>query len=338
MRHPLRYVYRQRRPNGRVRYRFERPGFPKTWLKSIPGTPEFLAEWSKLMEGEIAAPEQRHVPQGSISWLVNQYMASAVWAGLAPATRKQRRWFYSQIVDQAPDVPAANLTAADMRRWRDNRAATPGAANNMIKSFSALYTWGVEMEHVSENPAKEVKRLKAKKKGGFPAWTVDDLSRFRERWPNGSTPYLALCLLLFTACRRSDVVLLGRQHVKDGWICFDQTKGDGERVEMPILAPLAEALPRDRMTFLMTEHGKPFSVAGFGNWFREQCKAAGVDKRAHGLRKAAGGLLAEMGCTENEIMSVLGHADERTTAIYTRSASRRMLAESAMKKMEGFKW
>lgn len=88
----------------------------------------------------------------------------------------------------------------------------------------------------------------------------------------------------------------------------------------------------------MTEHGKPFSVAGFGNWFREQCEFAGVRKRAHGLRKAAGGLLAEMGCTENEIMAVLGHADERTTAIYTRSASRRMLAKSAMNKMARFKW
>lgn len=120
-------------------------------------------------------------------------------------------------------------------------------------------------------------------------------------------------------------------------VCFTQDKTE-ERVEMPILAPLAEALPRDRMTFLMTEHGKPFSVAGFGNWFREQCESAGVRKRAHGLRKAAGGLLAEMGCTENEIMAVLGHADERTTAIYTRSASRRMLAKSAMNKMARFKW
>ena len=45
-----------------------------------------------------------------------------------------------------------------------------------------------------------------------------------------------------------------------------------------------------------------------------------------------------MGCTENEIMAVLGHSDERTTSIYTRSASRRMLAESAMRKMAGFKW
>ena len=34
---------------------------------------------------------------------------------------------------------------------------------------------------------------------------------------------------------------------------------------------------------------------------------------------------------------MLRHADERTTAIYPRSASRRMLAESAMKKVEGFK-
>ena len=337
MRHRLRYVYRQRRRNGSWGYRFERPGYPKAWLKSTPHTPEMLAEWSMLMQGVVADHAPRHVAQGSLSWLVNQYRASAAWAELAPATKSQRSAFYTQITDQAPDAQFAALTAADLRRWRDNRAATPGAANNLIKSFSALYGWGVEMGHVTENPAKQVKRLKAKRKGGFPAWTIEDLRQFRARWPVGSKPYLAMCLLLFTACRRADVVRLGRQHVHKGWIEFDQDK-TGERVEVPILPPLAAVLPRDRMTFLLTEHGKPFAVKGFGNWFRVQCDAAGVAKSAHGLRKAAGGLLAEMGCTENEIMAVLGHADERTTAIYTRSASRRMLAESAMKKMEGLKW
>ena len=331
------YVYRQRRADGKWGYRFERPGFSKTWLKSDPGTPEFLMEWSRLMEGELPSAKEPHVPVGSISWLVNQYQASAAWAELAPATQAQRSRFYRQVTDQAPDTPASSLTAADVRRWRDNRARTPSLANNFVKSFSALYAWGVRMGHVLENPVKEVERLRPKRKGGFPAWTAEDLHRFRARWPKDSRQHLALCLLLFTACRRSDVVRLGRQHVRDGWIVFEQSKTGG-RVEVPILPPLAEILPADRMTFLVTERGAPFSVEGFGNWFRAQCDAAEVNKSAHGLRKAAGGLLAEMGCTENEIMAVLGHADERTTSIYTRSASRRMLAESAMRKMQAFKW
>lgn len=337
MRIRLKYVYRQRRADGKIGHRFERPGFPKTWLKSAPGTPEFIAEWSRLMKGEVAPPATRHVPQGSISWLVNQYQASAKWAGLADATRMQRRKIFRTITNQSPDVPAMALTAADMRRWRDNRASTPAAANNLLKAFSSLYAWGVEMDHVAENPVRGVKHLPMKK-GGHAPWTAEDMRRFRAYWPDDSKPHLALCLLLFTACRRSDVVKLGRQHVRDGWISFRQTK-TGDPVEMPMLQPLAEAI-RDchDMTFLTTQYGGPFKAESFGNWFRKVCNEAGVSKSAHGIRKAAGALLAEMGCTMSEIAAVLGHSDERTTSIYTRSAQRRVLAKSAMEKMAGFKW
>jgi hypothetical protein len=49
-----------------------------------------------------------------------------------------------------------------------------------------------------------------------------------------------------------------------------------------------------QMTFLTTEFGKPFSAAGFGNWFREQCDMANLRHcSAHGLRKAAERQLAE---------------------------------------------
>ena len=40
------------------------------------------------------------------------------------------------------------------------------------------------------------------------------------------------------------------------------------------------------LTFLVTEQGKPFTVNGIGNWFRDRCVEAEVPGRAHGLRKA----------------------------------------------------
>jgi integrase len=63
------------------------------------------------------------------------------------------------------------------------------------------------------------------------------------------------------------------------------------------------------MTFLTTQFGKPFTSNGFGNWFRDQCNAAGLPRcSAHGLRKAAARWLAEAGCTAHEIASITGHA------------------------------
>jgi len=49
-------------------------------------------------------------------------------------------------------------------------------------------------------------------------------------------------------------------------------------------------------TLLVTHFGKPYTPAGFGNWFRELCNAADCpDVSAHGLRKATARGLAEIG-------------------------------------------
>ena len=73
------------------------------------------------------------------------------------------------------------------------------------------------------------------------------------------------------------------------------------------------------MTFLTTQFGKPFTAAGFGNWFLEQRNDAGLPHcSAHGLRKAAARRLAEAGCTEHEIAAITGHASLREVARYTK--------------------
>lgn len=44
----------------------------------------------------------------------------------------------------------------------------------------------------------------------------------------------------------------------------------------------------------VTTHGKPFTAAGFGNWFRDRCNEAELTHcSAHGVRKAAAARAAE---------------------------------------------
>lgn len=344
MKHKLKHLYRQRRADGLWLYRFEMPGRKKRWMKSKPGTDEFLIEHAAYMKGvepgfDAPAPPAPARKVGTFSWLVRIYQSSAEWDALSDATRSQRNYFYSQLEPKAGGLPAEGMTAADVRRIRDARKSTPGAARNMLKALSALYDWGVEEGHVEKNPVKGVKRP-AQSKTGFTPWNLDDLNSFRRHHAAGTREHLAMCLLLFTACRRADVVGLGPQHARGGWMRWTQGK-TGDLVEVPILPPLAAAVAAAEpgMVFLRTEYGRPFSVPGFGNWWSKRVKAAGVKAApAHGLRKAAGALLAEFGCTENEIMSVLGHADPGTARVYTRSANRRLLAESAMRKLESFRW
>jgi integrase len=103
----------------------------------------------------------------------------------------------------------------------------------------------------------------------------------------------------------------------------------------PELASIMAASSTGQMTFLTTQFARPFTSAGFGNWFRGQCNAAGLPRcSAHGLRKAAARRLAEAGCTAHEIASITGHASLKEIARYTRGADQRRLAQSAMDKVK----
>ena len=90
------------------------------------------------------------------------------------------------------------------------------------------------------------------------------------------------------------------------------------------------AAPGD-LTFLTTEHGRPFtSEASFGMWFGKQCAAAGVPGRAHGLRKAGATLAAENGATVHQLMAIFGWLTLAEAETYTRAAERKKMAGDAM--------
>jgi integrase len=59
--------------------------------------------------------------------------------------------------------------------------------------------------------------------------------------------------------------------------------------------------PRD-LPLISSEPGKPFSPAGFTNWFRDRCNEAGLPGlSAHGLRKAASTRAAENSATAHQL-------------------------------------
>ncbi|MGA0533572.1 tyrosine-type recombinase/integrase [Hansschlegelia sp. KR7-227] len=79
---------------------------------------------------------------------------------------------------------------------------------------------------------------------------------------------------------------------------------------------------------------RPFSVAGFENWFRARRDEAGLTHcSAHGLRKAMATRLADEGAAAHEIMAVTGHQSLEEAERYSRAASRSNLATSAMAKL-----
>jgi site-specific recombinase XerD len=106
----------------------------------------------------------------------------------------------------------------------------------------------------------------------------------------------------------------------------------------PSLQQAIDAMPEsDHLTYLLTSYGRPFTAAGFGNWFRAACDDAKMPKRctSHGLRKAAATYFAEQGATDHQLMAWFGWTSISQAQVYTKAANRKRMAEAAGRLITG---
>ncbi|MFZ4807192.1 MAG: tyrosine-type recombinase/integrase [Hyphomicrobiaceae bacterium] len=346
----MRYVYEDTDRHGNVRLYFWRKPGRKIRIRARPGTEEFARTYHELMElaeSGQQSPDTKpgKAAAGTLRWLVETYAKSAEFKHqLDEQTQRVRTNILESCLAEPvrpgagetfAAFPLARLVPKAIKVLRDRKAGLPEAANGRIKALRSLFRWAIEEDLINTNPAAEVRYVRHNSDGHH-TWTVEEVAQFEARHPVGSKARLALALMVFTGVRRSDVVLLGRQHVRDGWFKFRQQKGRKRapiEIELPILPELSDVIaasPTGDLTFLVTEFGRPFTAAGFGNWFRERCNEAGLKHcSAHGLRKTGAVLAAERGASENQLMAIFGWRKADEARRYTRAASRKTLAAGA---------
>jgi integrase len=336
----IKYVREYR--DGRCYFQRHRRG-RKVRIKADRNTPEFFAEYQRLLEQHHTPTTALRPLTGTWRWLSVEYLKSPAYKRLDPIFQRTRKGILEHTWDEPVKpgatmtfglVPVKELSTKALRVLRDRKgSALPEAANNRVKAIRAVFKWamGDEDTNVTSNPARDLELIKTKS-AGWHSWEVEEVRRYEERHPVGSKARLALALLMWTGVRRSDVVLLGRQHTRSGWLKF-ATRKTRVVVEVPVLPELQrviDASPTGDLTFLVNELGQPFTVAGFGNWFRDRCVEAGVPGRAHGLRKAAAAVAAENGATSQQLMAIFGWLTLKEAEHYTRAAERRKMAGDAM--------
>lgn len=353
-----------RKRGPRVAWRVRVEGNPnrKITISVDPGHPDFPEHYAAARAGyKLDAPKDAAPDRGSMAWLFGLYLdhlSRQVDAGAAsPLTLKERRNLSRFVLDQTSEQQRsrgrpyatlpATIPAGELTAFKDRMAATPGKARNVWKLGVAAYDFGLERGHVTVNPFRAVPRPTYTSQGGAQPWSIDDLSRYRKTHPPGTTAHLALTLFMFTACRIGDAYQLGRQHEQrhgdQKWLAWQPSKKGSRFVQIPILPPLEKALQLRTVigaTYLTTEQGKPFaSPEALRNRFKKWCVAAGLpDRSSHGIRKAAGHLLALHGATQYEIMSIHGHANAATSQVYTETVERMRLGEMGASKLAGLDW
>ena len=94
--------------------------------------------------------------------------------------------------------------------------------------------FAVSKKMITSDPTAGIKTLSYATEG-FHSWSEEDIAAFNQRHPIGSKARLAMTLMLYTGCRRADVVLLGPANIKNGFLTYTQQKN---RIRKPV-APRA---------------------------------------------------------------------------------------------------
>ena len=320
--------------HGRRRIRFRTSGFTAQ-INEEPNSNEFWLAYNAALEGVKQQREQigaTRTRPGSMNTLIAQYYRSPEFTKLRDASRRTYRGILERFRIEHGDRLVRDIQRKHLKAIIGGMSDRPQAANNLLARLAHLLEFAIDIGMAEANPARGMKGY-PKKTPGHHTWTEEEIAQYRRRHEIGTMARLALELLLHSAQRRGDVIRIGPQHIRGGWLDITQRK-TGARVEIPVHPTLNEAKEAmgktGQLVYLQTSHGNPFSDAGFGNWFRKRCNEAGLPHcSAHGLRKAAGTRLADAGASHEQIKSVTGHQTDKEASKYTAMANKRRLAEQA---------
>lgn len=324
------------------RFRFRRAGFTPCYLPP-PGSPEFREAYKAAMAGRVD-PLPRFKPR-SIDDLCERFYRSGTFQKAGETRRARARGIIESFRAEFGKHQTANfrfdhieaiLQAKAPKRYDAELKRQVGglvAADNLRKELRRLFAYAVKLEWIASSPVEMAEGVK-QAKGGYHTLTEEEIAAFRKRWPLGTKARAALEIGLWTWARKGDVNTFGPEHLKGDKVKYTQGK-TGKTLWLPaapqMLAAI-RALPAiGTKTFIVTEFGKPFSTAGFGNKMREWFDAAGLPHCSmHSVRKAGARRAAEIGGTNQQLKAVGGWSGDKEVATYTADADQAGMAADIM--------
>ena len=323
--------------HGKLRYRLKRTVKGQKidcYLPGPYGSTEFRQAYEEACEGVRLAG--RRAPAGTLAYLIESYLGSKSYLRLADSTRRDVRGRLDWIKTAIGDAKYSRIEPRHVAALMEKKGG-PTAANRLRKDLGQLYRFaGKRLGYRGPNPAALADAHKTKT-GGYRTWMNEEIETFRAAHASGTKARLAIEILLCTGASRVDAINFTRANIAGARVRYRRAK-TGQQVDLPILPELGRELsylPPTQMVLLSREDGsKGYANESFGNLFRRWCAQAGLSGlAAHGLRKAGARRLAEVGATEFEVMSFLGHGTAQEASRYVAAANRATLADSGMAKL-----
>lgn len=344
----LRYISQDTDRHGNHRTYVRKPGCKKVRIEAEIGSEAFFIEYAAALKAcplaESDVPSVGTLLPGSLHWLVSRYMSECgEYRRFDLTTRKQTKSRLERLCQSKDEKgrtrgskPYKGLEPHHLVIIRDEWDATPTVANALMADLRGVWEWAKSIKIATSNPANDVQPL-AYVSDGYHTWTVEEIRQYEAKWPIGTMQRKAFDALLYTGVRRSDLVKLPEPSSPDDLIRWTETKGRKKRIKhrvLPIIAPLwksIEACPSKQLVMIVTSFGRPFTPAGFSNWFKEACIAASLPHcSAHGLRKGGAVIAVERGATAKQLQAIYGWEKLATAEVYVTKADQIKLASAAL--------
>lgn len=179
-------------------------------LPDLPEThPDFVAAWAAAeasLTGPAALARRSPVAAGTLAAAIRAEKASRPFAELSS--------LYQSILRKDFDAMEAAYGTAPLKGLRSRHIAadldklSADAANKRLKAWRRVMGGARRRGEIESDPSIEVRRIKVKTEG-FPAWTQDEVEKFRARWPIGTVQRACFELVCWTGARTNDAVRLG---------------------------------------------------------------------------------------------------------------------------------
>jgi integrase len=273
--------------------------------------------------------QKRAAPgQGSMAWLVREYLKSPDFTGLKPGSQRVYR-VALRYVEPIRLKPVGDIQRVHILKIRDYLASRPALANLFVSVIGAVFRFALERGHRADfNPADSIRPIRT---GEGEPWPPEALAAAREHLAGPLR--LAFLLGLHLAQRRGDVLALTWAAYRDGCISLVQQK-TGTALTLPVAPELAEALescPRNSIRIV------GLSDSQFASRWPRAMEAMGCPGLPfHGLRHTGLTYFAEMGMTLHELQAIGGHASLSSLQRYTKAAAQKKLAQQGMAKVFDF--
>lgn len=320
-----------------VVYAFFRRWGNRTPLRTPVGSPEFWEDYHAAAKGEPPPPRTPAGKRGTLQEAIDRYLGDSAFVARcqSEATRSRQASTLKKWRQVDGHRVLAQLDKKYVLTMLD-AIALPNPRRTFLITIREFLQWSEQQQLIASDPTAGIV-VKLPKTEGHHTWTEEEIAQFLARWPLGTIEHLLFALLLYTGQRCSDVIRLGRQHIRDGKHVVKQRK-TGVEVRVPVAPALAAAIdacPNEHLTYLTTAQGKPFVQRDLNKLFRTACNTAGLPKRCvpHGLRKAFCRRLADLGVPPQDIAALSGHLSLRMVLHYTAAYDRGTAGERTMAKL-----